>query len=145
MEIPPLTTKWVSGNACVAPGVGIDGRGMIAQAPIKAGQWIDCAPVLLLKEDDINHNGLLNCYVFFWTFNPECRYALAFGNGSLYNHSPKHNASFVLDYENLSIYYRATRDIAKGDEVFINYDYDDEDLEGHPELNWYREAQKTMR
>lgn len=145
MEIPPLTTKWVSGNACVAPGVGIDGRGMIAQAPIKAGQWIDCAPVLLLNETDIDHNGTLNCYVFFWTFNPACRYALAFGNGSLYNHSPKNNACFSLDYENHCIYYRAIRDIAPGEEVFINYDYDEEDLEGHPELEWYRQAQKTMR
>jgi SET domain-containing protein len=145
MEIPPLSTKWISGNPLVAPGVGIDGRGMIAQAPIKAGQWIDCAPVLLLRESDIDHNGTLNCYVYFWTFNPECRYALAFGNGSLYNHSPRNNAAFRLDYENLGVVYMAIRDIAKGEEVFINYDYDDEDLEGHPELNWYREAQIKMR
>lgn len=145
MDLPPLSTKWISGNPLVAPGVGIDGRGMIAQAPIKAGQWIDCAPVLILRESDIDHNGTLNCYVYFWTFNPECRYALAFGNGSLYNHSPRNNAAFRLDYENLGVVYMAVRDIAKGEEVFINYDYDDEDLEGHPELNWYREAQLKMK
>jgi uncharacterized protein len=128
---------WNSCNTLVAPGIGIEGRGVIAQVPIKKGQWIDCVPALVIPESDIAPHAVLNCYVYFWMFNPQMRYAVAFGNGSLYNHHPQNNAEFKLDYENSCIRFRAVRDIAPGEEVFINYDYDDEDLVGHPELDWY--------
>jgi uncharacterized protein len=130
---------WISGNPLVAPGQGIEGRGVIAQAPIKKGQWFDCAPVLVIPESDLSVHAVLNCYVYFWMFNPAMRYGVAFGNGSLYNHHPHNSAEFKLDYENKCVCYRAVRDIEKGEEIFINYDYDDEDLVGHPELDWYRD------
>lgn len=126
----------------MAPGPGVEGRGVIAQKHIPSGTWFDCAPVLVLPQNDITEHSLLNCYVYFWMFNPACHHALAFGLGSLYNHNRSNNARFRLDYENTCICYQAVRDIEPGEEVFINYDYDEEDLNGHPELDWYRKAQK---
>ncbi|HNX05894.1 MAG TPA: SET domain-containing protein-lysine N-methyltransferase [Opitutales bacterium] len=135
----PVQT-WVSGNPLVAPGMGIAGRGVIAKAPIARGTWFDCAPVLVLAEKDLPAHGELHCYVYFWTFNPARRFGLAFGNGSLYNHSPNPSVGFKLDYEHDCVCYQALRDIAPGEELFINYDYDEEDLGGHPELSWYKAA-----
>ena len=120
--------------------MGIAGRGVIATSPIAHGAWFDCAPVLVLAEKDLPGHGELHCYVYFWTFNPARRYGLAFGNGSLYNHSPNPSVGFKLDYEHDCVCYQALRDIAPGEELFINYDYDEEDLCGHPELSWYKAA-----
>ncbi len=138
METPVQT--WISGNALVAPGPGVAGRGVIAQAAIAKGTWFDCAPVLVIAESDITPHSALQCYVYFWTFDPKRRFGVAFGNGSLYNHSPNFNVGFRLDYEHDCVCYQALRDIAPGEELFINYDYDEEDLAGHPEISWYRAA-----
>ncbi len=39
----------------------------------------------------------------------------------MFNHSAKQNVGFVLDHSNDTIKYYATRDIAAGEELCINY------------------------
>lgn len=55
-------------------------------------------------------------YVFGWG---DGRTALALGYGSLYNHSYDPNATTLETTDELVI--TATRDIAQGDEILINY------------------------
>jgi hypothetical protein len=144
METHP-PTRWVSGNPLVAPGPGIAGRGVIAHARIRKGEWFDCAPVLVLPEGAFAHSSPLNCYVYYWSDDKKARYAMAFGMGSLYNHNRPANVEFELDHKNECVCYRAMRDIEPGEELFIDYAYDEEDLTDHPELEWYKAKFEPMK
>ena len=55
--------------------------------------------------------------------------AVAFGFGSLYNHSPEWNASFKVRKKTRELVFRAARDIAEGEQIFINYDWEKGDYD----------------
>ncbi len=93
------------------------GRGVFATRAFSTGDEIERCPMLIA--DDGNEEELeagAVGYVFGWG---EGQTALALGYGSLYNHSYEPNATTLETSDELII--TATRNIAVGDEIYINY------------------------
>jgi hypothetical protein len=102
------------------------GRGVIAAAPIAAGELIERSPVLPIGTVESESPGL-NDYSFAWGedvegYEPGQECAVGLGYLSLYNHSDTSNVSLTRHYEENEMSIRALRDIAAGEELTINYD-----------------------
>jgi SET domain-containing protein len=109
---------------CVGKSPG-KGRGVFAKKPIRKGAIIERVPVLVLPLKDFPgglENTTLNNYVYVWS---KSKIAVSLGYGSLYNHSYKPNAKYVHGPNMLT--YRALADIAAGEEITINYNYEPND------------------
>ncbi|HEX7317510.1 MAG TPA: SET domain-containing protein [Pyrinomonadaceae bacterium] len=102
------------------------GRGVFAARAFGAGEAIEECPVLLIKKPyEVIHKELKN-YVFHWPV-PEgaaARQALALGYGSLYNHANPSNMRYETDEEARVLRLVAVRDIARDEELTINYNAD---------------------
>ena len=93
------------------------GRGVFAVDTIGAGEEIERCPMLIADgEQGAALERGAEGYVFRWG---ETATALALGYGSLYNHSYDPNATTLETSDELVI--TAVRDIAPGEEIFINY------------------------
>ena len=96
------------------------GRGVFALRPIREGEVIERAPVLVLDVDSLDEataiQGLWS-HCFLWGRG---KVALALGYGSLYNHSYRPNARYD-DVGRQTKVFTALRDIAPGEEITINY------------------------
>ena len=94
------------------------GRGVFASSPIARGEVIETCPMLVVDDDERGEALSIGAegYVFGWG---EGGTALALGYGSLYNHSFAPNATTLETADELVI--TALRDIAVGEEIFINY------------------------
>jgi uncharacterized protein len=96
------------------------GRGVFALRAIAKGEVFERVPVLVMTSDEFA-NGLsetpLKDYCFAWG---EDQVVLALGYGSLYNHSYKPNARYE-DVGPATKAFVAVRDIAKGEEITVNY------------------------
>ncbi len=95
------------------------GRGVFARQAIGKGTVIERAPVALLPVKYLV--GGKDCPVlakYFYAWN-RTTVAIALGYGSLYNHSYSPNA--VYSDRDMTIIYRALRDIAPGEEITVNY------------------------
>jgi SET domain-containing protein len=95
------------------------GRGVFARRDIARGTVIERAPVALLPMKYLVDGK--NCPVlakYFYAWN-RSTVAIALGFGSPYNHSYAPNA--IYSDRNLTIIYRALRNIAAGDEITVNY------------------------
>ena len=110
-------------------GRGRGGRGVFALTDIAAGTLIERAPVLLIPKEQVfaddpaaaSPSPHLSWYVFDWTGRTKRSYvALALGYGSIYNHADDPNAAWEPEPPD-TLAFRAVRDIAAGDEVFISY------------------------
>jgi SET domain-containing protein len=104
---------------------GRGGRGVFARRDIPEGTMFERAPALLLPKDEVfgesTGNAALSWYVFDWNGVPKkSLVALVLGYGSIYNHSSDANATYLMDAPDVMEYY-AARDIAAGEEIFINY------------------------
>ena len=104
------------------------GRGVFAGRPFLKGEIIEICPVLTVTDpiEKACRGHALERYFFFWEGTAEAMVAVAFGYGSLYNHSPEWNASFKIRKKSLDIVFRAARDIAEGEQIFINYYWEKE-------------------
>ncbi|MBI2807122.1 MAG: SET domain-containing protein-lysine N-methyltransferase [Planctomycetes bacterium] len=97
------------------------GRGVFARCDIKKGATIEQAPVLLVPVKDLvdgMKNRTLNRFFYHWSSR---HVAVSLGYGSLYNHSYEPNARYFHGAAHIT--YRALRDIRKGEEILINYNY----------------------
>jgi SET domain-containing protein len=106
----------------------LGGRGLFAGGDIAAGDLVTSASVLLIPPEQTAHvdEGLMRHYVFDWT--PEAattQYAVAFGEISFCNHSATPNCRFELDRERLCVRLYAARDVKTGEELTIDYAYDE--------------------
>jgi uncharacterized protein len=100
------------------------GRGVFAGRAFKRREVIEVCPVIRLATDTAPDG--LEDYVFRWGAK-EDELALALGLGSLYNHSATPNAEFSVRLRSLTIAFRALRDIAAGEQILIDYQWDAED------------------
>jgi SET domain-containing protein len=100
------------------------GRGVFAGRPFRKGEVIEVCPVIRLSTGTPPLG--LEHYVFKWG-DGEDELAVALGYGSLYNHSPTANAEFAPRTGRGEIVFRAARDIAEGEQIFIDYEWDDSD------------------
>lgn len=99
------------------------GRGVVAAAPIAAGEIIEIAPVVRLTEDEETalNDTVLESYVFVWG-EEGYPFALVMGIISLINHKKEANTDLDTDYETQTMRLTAARDIAVGEEITIDYD-----------------------
>ncbi len=100
----------------------LSGRGVFTSEPIPGGSLIEICPVIVIpeREVDVIHHTELHDYYFVWGEENE-QAAIALGYGSLYNHSFKPCAEFILDLDNRTIEVIALRDINPGEEITLNY------------------------
>jgi len=108
----------------------VHGMGVFASEPIPEGAVIEICPVLLFPKSELAavRQTMLDDYYFDWG-EDEASYAFALGYGSLYNHAYEPNADYGMDFENNTIDIYALRDIAPGEEIFINYNGSPENRE----------------
>ena len=102
------------------------GRGVFARSPIKKGELIEECPVLVLPRKDYitAKKMLLRDYYFLWG-TTTCVICLGFG--SLYNHSYEPNATYKKNIKQRTIRFSAIKDIKKGEEITVNYNYGNPD------------------
>lgn len=99
------------------------GRGVFSTRQIEAGEVFEQSPVLVLSVADreaVDKTALFD-YYFDWV---EGTAALAFGFGSLFNHSFTPNARYVKNPEMNTIDFIAVHLVPEGDEIFVNYNGD---------------------
>jgi SET domain-containing protein len=101
------------------------GRGVFAGQPIPAGALIERAPVLVIKAGQ--WEGMERTILFDYFFAWQEHSALAFGYGSLYNHSYTPNARYDKKFSEEVIEIIALREIAAGEEILINYNGEPDD------------------
>jgi len=93
------------------------GRIVRAGGPIHAGTIIEIAPVIIVDNRwPARHR--LGEWAYWWT---DDHAAIALGYGSLYSHSFDPNMTWRRAFAKQTIMYRARRDIARGEELTINY------------------------
>ena len=105
-------------------------KGVFTTDKISEGTVIEIAPMLVLPEIDnllIDKTHLYN-YYFLWGKENK-QFAIALGYGSIYNHSFQPNVAYKMDFENETITFVAWRNIEKDEELFINYNGDEDSNE----------------
>ncbi|GKV70333.1 SET domain-containing protein-lysine N-methyltransferase [Sporosarcina sp. NCCP-2716] len=103
-------------------------RGVFATCDIQKGQLIHEAPVIAYPNEQHSHieKTLLADYAFEYGVNHT---AILLGYGMLFNHSYTPNADYEINFKNQTFDFYAHKAIAKGEEIFINYNGDVDDQE----------------
>ena len=99
------------------------GRGVFAAKPIRKGDIVEAAPVIVIPDEDVDliDQTAMADYYFKWG---ESHFALVLGYGSLYNFSELPNLSFEVDLINEVMIYRAIKSIKKDQELTVHYQCD---------------------
>lgn len=98
------------------------GRGVFTREAIPAHTLIETAPVIVMTSEERKQldQTLLHDYIFEWgTDNTRC--CMALGYVPVYNHSYISNCEYEMNYGEHTISIVTVRDIAAGEELFINY------------------------
>jgi len=101
------------------------GRGVFTSHEIKAGTVVEVSPVIVMSSEErkLLDQTLLHDYIFEWgEEKKQC--CMALGYAAVYNHSYTSNCEYEMNYSDASISIKAVRDIAAGEELFINYNGD---------------------
>ena len=102
------------------------GKGAFAKKDIKKKTVIDVANVVLIPNKEyrkIKKTQLYN-YCYIWEdpkLKPAFKNAITLSVSQFINHSYAPNLQYFYDYKNKAIEYVAIQDIAKGDELTVNY------------------------
>ena len=106
------------------------GRGVFARRKIKRDEMIERSPVIVVPRTQwpTIENTILSNYVFDWG-EDEQDAAVALGYVSIYNHSYEPNAALTECLDEKVIEVSALRDIAAGEEIFVNYNGEPDDKE----------------
>ncbi|MEO6721418.1 MAG: SET domain-containing protein [Ferruginibacter sp.] len=101
------------------------GKGVFTRERIPAGTVVEIAPVIVMSKEDRVHvdKTLLHDYIFEWGIKKD-QCCMALGLVPIYNHSYQSNCEYFMDYEDETIMVKTVRVIAKGEELFINYNGD---------------------
>jgi uncharacterized protein len=108
------------------------GRGVFTSRSIDNGTVVEVSPVVVMSASERANLDLtrLHDYIFEWgePVSGEKQCCMALGYVAVYNHSYKSNCEYEMDVDAELIRVKAVRDIAAGEELFINYngDWDDE-------------------
>jgi len=98
------------------------GNGVFTSEAIRAKTIIEVSPVVVMngREREYLDQTLMHDYIFEWG-DTESQCCLALGYVSIYNHSYNANCEYEMEYGDALIRIKAIRHIAKGEELFINY------------------------
>lgn len=108
------------------------GRGIFTSKEIKPGMLLEESPVIVMPSKDRENidKTLLHDYIFEWgeKNNEPMKCCMALGWAPMYNHSYQSNCEYYMDFEEEMIQIKAIREIAKDEELTINYngDWNDE-------------------
>ncbi len=104
------------------------GRGVFATRRFREGEILERSPVIAMTAKQWKHVARtpLDHYVYEWDGKGGC--AMVLGLGSLYNHSYEPNTRNLIDRRNGSMDWVATRAIARGEEITVNYNDEDDPL-----------------
>jgi SET domain-containing protein len=102
------------------------GRGAFAKKDIKKGTIIDIAYVVPIpnKEYKKISNTIIYHYCYVWEdpkHLPEFENAITLSISQFINHSYKPNVKYLYDYDCKAIEFKAIKNIAKGEELTVNY------------------------
>lgn len=107
------------------------GRGVIAERDIKLGEVItNCEILVLSPEDTLKVNETdLRWYVFTYDKNTK-QDCLVMGDGEIFNHDDNANVLYgLVEWDKRKLMrFQASRDIKKGEQLFIDYRQDEENL-----------------
>jgi hypothetical protein len=92
------------------------GRGVFTNKDFEIGEIIELAPYI--EDETDNFKGIIRDYIFSKNGKLE-RSVVAFGFGSMYNHSDSPNARWEVTNQNVKI--QCIKPIKKDEEVFITY------------------------
>lgn len=98
------------------------GNGVFAINDIKSGEIIERSPVIHIPPEDGNMIAFTDLASYVYSDGAEGE-VLALGYASLYNHSHNPNADYVVSKKAIVVF--ATSDIKAGEEVFIDYGWDE--------------------
>ena len=101
------------------------GRGVFTKQIIPANTIIEISPVIVMSAEEriMLDQTLLHDYIFEWgKDSKQC--CMALGYVPVYNHSYKSNCEYEMDFENEIIKIKTIRLIESGEELFINYNGD---------------------
>lgn len=107
------------------------GRGVIAERDIKLGEVITNCEILVLSPEDtlkVNETDLRwYTFIFDKSTNQDC---LVMGDGEIFNHDDNANVLYgLIDWNGRKLMrFQASRDIKKGEQLFIDYRQDEESL-----------------
>jgi SET domain-containing protein len=104
------------------------GRGVFAGQRIRKGTVIEICPVIPLSKADeaTAATTIMDRYLFSWGEDKQ-RACIALGFGCLYNHSSKPNAVGVEVNAQTQIEIVALRDIAKDEQILIDYQWEEDE------------------
>lgn len=111
----------------------LQGRGVFTYDLIPAGALIEVCPVIVIPKEQVAviHKTVLHDYYFTWG-DEQQEAAIVLGFGGMYNHSENANAHFIMDYEQLTMDFIASKNIQAGEEIMINYNGDEEEDHNRP-------------
>jgi SET domain-containing protein len=95
------------------------GRGVFTKINIPKDTDVEKACIIKIPKKNLE-NTTLNDYVFINPYNKK-EYFIAFGYGSMYNHSDNPNIHYYYDKDENIIIYESLRDIKAGEELYISY------------------------
>ena len=103
-------------------------RGVFATQAIAKGELLHEAPVIAYpnSEHELIEQTLIADYAFEYGVHHTC---LLLGYGMLFNHSYEPNADYEINFEHHNFDFYAHKDIAAGEEIFINYNGEVDDDE----------------
>jgi len=98
------------------------GRGVFTSAALEKNCIIEIAPAIVMGKEDRQwlDKTVLHDYIFEWGPDAD-QCCMALGYVPIYNHSYQSNCEYEMDYEALTISIITMRQIAAGEELFINY------------------------
>jgi SET domain-containing protein len=104
------------------------GRGVFTSKVIEVDTIVEISPVIVMGREDRAYldKTLLHDYIFEWGQNTD-KCCMALGLIPIYNHSYNSNCEYIMDYEEDTIEVKVVRQIAKGEELTINYNGDSND------------------
>ena len=98
----------------------IHGFGVFANADIDKDEMLEEVPIIKVSMPWDNVPGILQNYVFdAHDKKDKNKFIIAFGVGSVYNHSAKYNATHYTEKNTFQYY--ASKRIKKDEEIFISY------------------------
>ena len=97
------------------------GRGVFAICNIKKNEIIEKCQLIEISKQEINH--LIPTILGHYHYEHKNKYAIALGNGSLYNCNRLNPNADAIDYKNFIIL-KALKDIKKNEQITFDYVYD---------------------
>jgi SET domain-containing protein len=97
----------------------IEGRGVFARTQITEGSLIETCPVLRVPQTELAHLDKTVVYNYYFAWGDDA--GIAFGFGSLYNHSLEPNARYEKNFDRDEVEVYALVEISADEEITLNY------------------------